>query len=100
VLVSYGCNDYPNSTLLEKYGFVRPANPYDAMSWDDVPALAPRGEGQKENTIQTKQNQVEEGEGARLLGASDEMAPQEPPVVSLELLEEALKSEAVAAGLR
>jgi hypothetical protein len=98
VLVSYGCNDYSNARLLTQYGFVRPDNPYDVMRWDAVPALAPEGETEDDGDGDSEDHSPGVAKEAHQ-EASEQTAPQ-PPCVSLELLEEALKREAVAAGLR
>lgn len=103
--MSYGCNDYSNARLLTQYGFVRPENPYDIMRWQAVPAVAPEsetegdGDGDSEGhgpgEAKPADSQQAAGEGHQ--EASEQTAP---PCVSLDLLEEALKREAVAAGLR
>jgi hypothetical protein len=77
------------------------------MSWGALPALAPEGEtegdgdgdseGHSPGDAKPVDSQQAAGEGQQ--EASEQTAPQ-PPCVSLDLLEEALKREAVAAGLR
>jgi len=34
VMVSYGCSSSSNQQLISRYGFVRPDNPYDRLSWE------------------------------------------------------------------
>jgi hypothetical protein len=80
----------------------RPWLPFPAL-----PALAPEGEtegdgdgdseGHSPGDAKPVDSQQAAGEGQQ--EASEQTAPQ-PPCVSLDLLEEALKREAVAAGLR